>query len=183
MQITENAVVSFAYILRDSADTIIDQSPEDQPMAYLHGHGGIISGLEMALEGRSAGDSFTVEIAPEDAYGLRDPELDLAVPLEAFPEDQHSSLQPGIRFQGPHPNNPSEALIYTVHAVEGDVVKCSGNHELAGMPLHFSIEVTDVRAATDEEIAHGHIHPAGDESCGGSDSNSDHECCGGGHCG
>jgi FKBP-type peptidyl-prolyl cis-trans isomerase SlyD len=92
------------------------------------------------------------------------PELDLAVPIEAFEEEQRSELQPGVRFQGPHPENHEQPVIYTVHAVEEEVVKVSGNHELAGQILRFAVEITDVREATPEELSHGHAHGAG--GCG-----------------
>ena len=164
MQIAKDSVVSFAYTLKDDDGNILDTSEGGEPLTYLHGHGGLIAGLESEMEGKTSGDSFEVSIAPEDAYGAYDPELDLAVPLDAFPEEHRAELAPGVRFQGPHPADPQQPVIYTVHVVEDEAVKVSGNHELAGRTLHFAVEVTDIRDATAEELAHGHAHGAG--GCG-----------------
>ena len=161
MPISKDHVVSFAYTLKDAEGQVLDTSEGSEPLAYLHGHGGIIPGLESAFEGKDIGDSFDVEVPPEEAYGSYDPELDLAVPLDAFPEEHRQELAPGVRFQGPHPNNQQQPVIYTVHAVEPEVVKVSGNHELAGRTLFFSVEVVEVRPASAEELAHGHAHGAG----------------------
>jgi len=158
MPITKDTVVSFAYTLKDDEGNVLDTSEGGDPLVYLHGHGGLIDGLESQLEGRDQGDSFECSIPPEDAYGAYDPELGLAVPLEAFPEEHREELAPGVRFQGPHPGDPQQAVLYTVHVVEAEVVKVSGNHELAGRTLNFAVEVTAVREATPEELEHGHVH-------------------------
>ena len=160
MQVAPDSVVSFTYTLSNADGQTLDQSG-DEPLVYLHGRGGLIPGLETEMEGRSPGDSFACEVPPEQAYGSYDPQLDLAVPLDAFEEEQRAQLQPGVRFQGPHPEHHEQPVIYTVHAVEDQVVKVSGNHELAGHTLHFAVEVTDVRAATEDELAHGHAHGPG----------------------
>jgi FKBP-type peptidyl-prolyl cis-trans isomerase SlyD len=161
MQITKDRVVSFAYTLTDEEGTVLDSSEGGEPLVYLHGHGGIIEGLESEMEGKDEGSAFDCTIPPEQAYGAYDPELDIAVPLEAFPEEHREELQPGVRFQGPHPADQTQPVIYTVHLVEPEVVKVSGNHALAGRTLHFQIEVVDVRDATPEELEHGHVHGAG----------------------
>jgi len=161
MPISKDHIVSFAYTLKDDEGQVLDSSEGSEPLAYLHGHGGIIPGLESAMEGKDSGDSFEVSIPPEEAYGTYDPELDLAVPLDAFPKEHRSELEPGVRFQGPHPSDQTQPVIYTVHEVEPEVVKVSGNHELAGRTLHFTVQVVEVRPASEEELQHGHAHGPG----------------------
>jgi FKBP-type peptidyl-prolyl cis-trans isomerase SlyD len=87
---------------------------------------------------------------------VRHEELVQQVPRAAFQGVE--DIQPGMQFQG---RGPQGTFSVTVTAVEGDTVHVDGNHPLAGQPLHFAIEVTDVRAATDEELAHGHVHGPG----------------------
>ena len=164
MPIAKDNVVSFAYKLTDSQGQLIDQGDKDAPLTYLHGHSNLIPGMENAIDGKEVGDSFQTIIPPAEGYGERDPNLDLVVGLDQFPEEHQSQLAPGVQFQGPHPENPEQPLVYTVHQVEDDKVMVSGNHALAGVELHFDIEILDVREGTEEEIAHGHVHgPGGHE--------------------
>jgi len=161
MQIADDTVVSFAYRLQNADGDVLDESTTESPLTYLHGHDGLIPGMENALAGKAAGDEFECEIPPDEAYGSYDPELDLAVPLDAFAEADREQLAPGVRFEGPHPKDDSQPLVYTIHEVDDDSVKVSGNHPLAGMTLHFQVNVVDVRPATEEEISHGHAHGPG----------------------
>jgi len=156
MQIADSTVVHFHYTLTSPKGDVIDASPSGEPLAYLHGAGNIVPGLERALEGRSAGDRLDVVVSPEDGYGPRDPELVHAVPRGAFVGVEQ--IQPGMQFQtqGAH-----GAMVVTVTAVDEQTVTVDGNHPLAGEPLHFAVEIADVRAATAEELAHGHVHGAG----------------------
>ena len=156
MKITNDVVVTLNFRLTNEQGEVMDQST-DEPLVYLHGHAGLLPGLENALEGQEVGASVKVVVPPEEGYGNYDPDLDLAVPLEEFPEDSHEELGPGVRFQAVHPNT-GEPVMYTIHEVDGRVVKCSGNHELAGKTLNFDLEVIGVREATAEEINHGHVH-------------------------
>ena len=158
MPITKNNVVSFAYKLTDGEGQLIDQGDKDAPLTYIHGHSNLIAGMENAIDGKDVGDKFETVIAPADGYGERDPNLDLIVGLDQFPEEHREQLAPGVQFQGPHPENPEEPLVYTVHQIEGEQVMVSGNHALAGVELHFDIEILEVRDGTEEEIAEGHIH-------------------------
>jgi FKBP-type peptidyl-prolyl cis-trans isomerase SlyD len=161
MPIAADCVVSFAYTLKDDEGNIIDKGDKEAPLTYLHGHKNLIPGIEEALLGKNVGDSFDASIPPEKGYGERDPNLDLALDKSQFPEEHPSQLAPGVQFQGPHPEKDSESMVYTVHHLEGDKVYVSGNHPLAGMQLHFAIEVLEVREATAEELEHGHVHGAG----------------------
>jgi FKBP-type peptidyl-prolyl cis-trans isomerase SlyD len=153
MQVSENKVVSIHYVLKNDAGEVIDTSLGGAPLSYLHGIGSIIPGLEKALEGKSSGDRVEVTIAPEEAYGARDEALIQALPKNAF--DNFEEIEPGMQFQA---QTPAGRQILTVLEVYEDQVVVDGNHPLAGETLHFSVEITDVREATEEELAHGHVH-------------------------
>ncbi len=156
MQIARDSVAAFHYILTDDQNQVIDSSAGRDPLTYLHGGGQIVPGLEKQLEGRSAGDKFTADVVPEEGYGVHHPELMQEVPRSAFQGVE--DIQPGMQFQG---RGPQGEINVTVTRVEDDKVFIDGNHPLAGKTLHFAIEVTDVRAASEEELAHGHVHGAG----------------------
>ena len=153
MQVSENKVVSFHYTLKDDAGEVLDSSEGRDPLTYLHGAGNIIPGLEKALDGKDAGDHVDVSIAPEEAYGQRNDALIQSVPRSAF--EGVDEILPGMQFQAQTPNGMQ---ILTVVKVEDDVVVVDGNHPLAGKTLHFSVDITDIRDATEEELAHGHAH-------------------------
>ncbi len=156
MQIAQNAVAAFHYTLTDDEGQVIDSSAGREPLTYLHGSGHIVPGLEKQMEGRAAGDKFTADVVPEEGYGVRHEELMQEVPRAAFQGVE--DIRPGMQFQG---NGPQGQVNVTVTKVENDVVFIDANHPLAGKTLHFAIEVTDVRGATAEELAHGHVHGAG----------------------
>lgn len=153
------------YALKDDEGTLIDQSQPGQPMAYLHGHKNIIPGLESALSGKEAGDQVEVRVAPEDGYGEPNPALEQVVPKDRFQGVE--SLDVGMQFQASTDQGP---ISVRVVKVEDENVTVDGNHPLAGKHLNFAVTVQDVRAASEDEIAHGHVHQEGEE--GG--------CCGGG---
>jgi FKBP-type peptidyl-prolyl cis-trans isomerase SlyD len=156
MNITPDHVVSIHYTLRDEAGAIIDRSAEGEPLAYLHGHGNLIPGLERELTGKSAGDRLEVSIAPADGYGEYDRQLVQQVPRRSL--KGIANVQVGMRLQAHTPQGPRAV---TVTHLSGDMVTLDGNHPLAGQTLHFQVEVAAVRAATAEELAHGHVHGAG----------------------
>jgi FKBP-type peptidyl-prolyl cis-trans isomerase SlyD len=156
MQIAESTVASIHYTLTDAAGEVIDASPAGEPLAYLHGDGNIVPGLEQALEGRRAGERFDVVVAPEDGYGPRHPQLIHVVPRVAFQGVEQ--IEPGMQFET---RGGEGAMLVTVTAVDSENVTVDGNHPLAGATLHFAIEIIEVRAATSEELAHGHVHGAG----------------------
>ena len=153
MQLTKDKVAVINYTLTDDDGKIIDKST-DGGFAYLHGANNIIPGLEKELEAKRAGDKLNVTIEPADAYGERSLEKIQKVPREMFPPDV--DIQPGMAFRGQ--TEYAQPVVVTVTAVESDQVVVDGNHPLAGMRLHFDLEVLDVRDATDDEIAHGHLH-------------------------
>jgi FKBP-type peptidyl-prolyl cis-trans isomerase SlyD len=156
MQIAERTVASFNYTLTNDAGEVIDTSEGRAPLAYLHGAGNIVPGLEKEMTGRSPGDKFDVVVTPEEGYGTPNPMLIQTVPREAF--QGVDTIEVGMAFQAQTPQGP---LSVVVSKVDADNVTVDGNHPLAGQTLHFAIEVTDVRDASLEELAHGHVHGPG----------------------
>lgn len=161
MQITKGTVAAIHYKVATSEGEHVDASQPGQPLSFLCGTGQIIIGLEEALLGKQAGDALSVDIPPERAYGTRDADLDLAVPLDAFPEDVRQGLRAGMQFQAEHPKRQGEMVVFTIHGRRGDDVLVSGNHPLADKALRFEVTVDSVRAATADEISHGHAHGPG----------------------
>ena len=158
--IAANMVVAFHYKVATSEGEHVDASPAGEPLTILVGHGNIIPGLERQMLGRREGEAFEATVAPEDGYGVVEPELEFAVPKSNFPANVRDRLKPGMGFHGPHPTKDAD-VAYTILAIEGDDVRVSGNHQLAGKTLVFSIEIGAVRQASREELAHGHVHGPG----------------------
>jgi len=156
MSIVQDQVVSIHYTLTDDAGEIIDSSRGGDPLMYLHGHGALIPGLEHALTGKSAGDRLTLSIAPADGYGEYDRALVQQVPRRTL--KGIADVKVGMRLQAQTARGPRPV---TVTHLSGDLVTLDGNHPLAGKNLHFEVEVAAVRAATAEELAHGHVHGPG----------------------
>ena len=161
MQIAKGTVVSITYKVATAEGEHVDASQPGEPLVFMCGTGPIIVGLEEALLGKVAGDSVTVDVPAARAYGTRDSELDLAVPLSAFPEDARAQIRAGMQVQAEHPTKAGEVVVFTVHGRRGDDVLVSGNHPLADKDLHFEVGVVEVRPATKDEIAHGHAHGPG----------------------
>lgn len=153
MLIGPNCVVSIYYTLTNDSGEVMDQSPEGQPLSYLHGAAGIIPGLEKELTGKVAGDDFTVTITPEEGYGEHRPEMVQEVPRESFPND--IEVAPGMQFNAQTAQGPVTVM---VTAVGEEAITVDGNHPLAGKTLHFEGKIDNVREATAEEIDHGHVH-------------------------
>ena len=156
MQIAVNCVAYIHYTLKDDGGAVLDSSSGGEPLAYLHGAGNIVPGLEKALEGKQAGEKFSVKVAPAEGYGVRDENMVQQVPRRAF--QGVKDVKPGMRFNAQ--TSGGHAMV-TVTKVAGDMVTIDGNHALAGQNLNFDIEVTKVREATSEELMHGHVHGAG----------------------
>jgi FKBP-type peptidyl-prolyl cis-trans isomerase SlyD len=160
MLIAANSVVSFHYRVTLDDGTPVDSSEGDEALTYLHGHGQIVDGLEAALLGKQSGDHVDARLEPAEAYGEYDDELDLEVPLDAFPEDARAELQTGAQFAADHPTREGEPIVFTVIELRGEELAITGNHPLAGKTLRYSVDVVEVRAATEQELAHGHAHGA-----------------------
>ena len=153
MQVARNRVVSIDYTLKDSSGTVLDSSQGREPLRYLHGNGHIIIGLESALEGAGPGDRREVSLAAADGYGERDEGLVVQVARLQFSEVK--DLEVGSRFRV---STDDGEKIFTVTEIGDEQVTVDGNHPLAGVSLHFDVEIKDVREATAEELDHGHVH-------------------------
>lgn len=156
MSITKHTVATLEYTLKDGDGDVIDSTDGGKPLTYVHGTGSLIPGLEVALEGKGPGDQVKVEIKPADAYGERNDEMIHSVERAALPKDE--KLELGMKLEA---RSEQGVQIVTVVGFEGDEVLLDGNHPLAGVTLHFEVKVVDTRAATPEEIAHGHVHGEG----------------------
>jgi FKBP-type peptidyl-prolyl cis-trans isomerase SlyD len=156
MPVAPNSVVLIHYTLTNDAGEVLDQSEKGSPLAYLHGRGNLIPGLERELEGKQSGDKLKVTIAPVDGYGEYDAELVQDVPRTAI--QGVGDVQVGMQLQA-RSNEGVRTL--TVMEVSKDSVKLDGNHPLAGKTLHFDVEIEEVREATKEELQHGHVHGPG----------------------
>jgi len=152
MNISQDSVVSIHYTLRDNQGNILDSSSGRDPLQYLHGRGNLIIGMEEGLEGRSMGDQFDLKISAEKGYGLKNDQLIQQVPLSAFGDQP---VNTGMQF------STQKGQVVTVTEVGKDTVTVDGNHPLAGVELNFQVEVVNIRTATEEEIAHGHVHGPG----------------------
>ena len=153
MQIQPNSVVTLHYTLTNNEGEIIDAS-DDGSFLYMHGAMNIIPGLENALTGKSAGDEVSVKVSPEEGYGVKEAERIQEVPKEMF--EGADQIEVGTQFHAQSPDGA--AVVVTVVEVKEDVVVIDGNHALAGVELNFEVKIVDVREASEEEIAHGHVH-------------------------
>ena len=152
MQVEKNTVVSLNYELSDADGQLIEKT--DTPIEYLHGgYDGIFPLVEKALAGKQAGESCRVRLEPDDAFGEYDAALVHLEPRNKFPEN----VKVGMQFEGKGVESGT-TLVYTVTDVAEDKVVVDGNHPLAGKALDFNCTVAGVRAATQEELSHGHVH-------------------------
>jgi FKBP-type peptidyl-prolyl cis-trans isomerase SlyD len=156
MNITDNSVVQYHYTLKDEAGEVLQSSKDIEPLVYLHGHNNIIVGLEKAMLGKSKGDSFSVTVPPEEAFGNRQDHSTQRVPIKY--------LRGAKKWKA-----GMVAVIETKQGMRQVQVMKAGkfmadvdlNHPLAGKTLIFEVEILDVRAASQDEIAHGHAHGTG----------------------
>ena len=156
MKIAKNTVVTVNYKLSDAQNNLIEEG--SQPMVYLHGgYENTLPKIEEELDGKEKGYSSTIQVEPEDAFGDYDPALVKVEDRKRLPEP----LEVGMQFEGVAEGVDEEPTIFTVTDIADDKVVLDGNHPLAGMALRFELSVIDVRAATAEEIQHGHVHGAG----------------------
>ncbi|MGR8935589.1 MAG: FKBP-type peptidyl-prolyl cis-trans isomerase [Gammaproteobacteria bacterium] len=156
MQIANNTVVSIHYTLTNDQGEVLDTSRGHEALSYLHGAGNIIKGLEKALSGKAAGDTLTVTIEPEDAYGEYTEEYVQVLPRAAF--QNMEDVEAGMQFHADIGFGPQ---IITILQIDAEGVVVDGNHQLAGEALTFDVEITGVRPASAEELSHGHVHGPG----------------------
>jgi len=153
MQIENNKIVVMNYTLTTDDGEVLDQS-DDGSFAYLHGADNIIRGLEDALAGKTVGDKMNVKVLPAEGYGERNDEMVQVVGKEMFEAD--AEIEVGMQFHAEGPEG--HPIMITVAAIEGDDVTIDGNHPLAGVNLNFDVSIIEIRDASEEEIAHGHVH-------------------------
>jgi len=156
MTISHHKVVTIDYTLKNAKGEVLDSSEGQEPLLYLHGADNIVVGLERELEGKSVGDSITTVVTPEEGYGVRNEELVAAVPRELFDTDM--DIEVGMSFQA---ETDDGIQMVSIVAVADDEITVDGNHPLADEPLHFDVTVLEIRDATADELAHGHVHNAG----------------------
>jgi FKBP-type peptidyl-prolyl cis-trans isomerase SlyD len=152
--IGDNSVVSMHYKLTGDDGNVLDSSEGSEPLAYLHGAGNIIPGLEKALVGKTEGDALQVSIEPAEGYGEIMPDLIQTIGRAAFQGVE--SVEVGMAFESQTPDGSMQHIV--VKNVDGDEITIDANHPLAGVVLHFDIEIVGVRDATEEEVTHGHAH-------------------------
>ena len=152
MKISKHSVAAIHYTLKDNTGKVLDSSEGREPLYYLHGEGNLITGMEEGLEGQEKGNKLQLIIAPEKGYGVRDEKMIQKIPRSAFGGEK---VEKGMQFQT---NNGG---VVTVTNVALDQITVDANHALAGVELIFAVEVIEVRAATSDEIAHGHVHGPG----------------------
>lgn len=160
MTIADKSVVGIQYTLKNDNGEELDGSAEGEPLVYLHGCGNIIPGLEDALLGKVIGDSLSVTVPPEKAYGEKREEMMGKVPLSAF--EGMGDLKAGMRFDAEGEDGQRQMVV--IEEVGEEEVTINGNHPLAGETLHFDVTVASIREATAEELEHGHVHAEG--GCG-----------------
>lgn len=158
MNIADNCIASIHYTLKDAGGEVLDSSEGKEPLAYLHGAQNLVVGLEKELTGKAVGDKFSVVVSPEEAYGEINPDM-----VEELPKDMFGGvdkIEVGMQF---HAETQAGTQVVEVVEVGGDTVTIDANHPLAGVELHFDVEVTEVRSATAKELEHGHANA---DSCG-----------------
>ncbi len=152
MKISKHTVAAIHYSLKDNTGKVLDSSIGHEPLYYLHGEGNLIPGMEEGLEGQEKGTKLALKIAPEKGYGVRDEKLIQKLPRSAFGNEK---VEKGMQFPA------DNGGVVRVTDVALDQITVDANHELAGVELNFEVEVIEVRTATTDEIAHGHVHGPG----------------------
>lgn len=152
--VQDGKVVVLHYVLEGADGKVIESTRGQSPMAYLHGRGNVVPGLERALAGREVGDRFTVDVSAEDAYGARKGNGAVAVPRKEFPRKMDLRPGMGLQIRGSD-GTPVPVWVTKVH---GSKVWIDVDHPLAGQALRFDVEVVGVRDPLPEELDHGHAH-------------------------
>jgi FKBP-type peptidyl-prolyl cis-trans isomerase SlyD len=169
-KVEKDLVVSMEYTLTVDGE-VLDSSEEDGPIEFIQGKGNIIAGLEKELTGMKVGESKTVKVSPQEGYGEYDPEAVEEVPLSDFPRD--IPLETGVELSVE--DEDGEAMSAVILEVGKDDVTLDFNHPLAGKELIFNVKIASLRAATEEELEHGHVH--GDHDCEGDCDCGEEGCC------
>jgi FKBP-type peptidyl-prolyl cis-trans isomerase SlyD len=153
--VSAGKVVGIYFTLKDSSGNVLDTNRRGgKPLPYLHGTGGLLPGLERALEGKRKNDFVDVTLSPEEGYGVPDPQRVRSVPRSSFPAGRE--LQPGMRFTARDGEGRTQMI--RILEVGDEEVRVDENHPLAGQSLHFEVTIAGIRDATEEERTHGHVH-------------------------
>lgn len=155
--ITKDKVASLKYVLRDGAGVTLEESTPERPLLYLHGHRNIVPGLERQLEGKAVGDSFVAVVPPAEGYGEKRKVKALRLPKSKF--EPGMTLAAGTQFF--MQTSEGRPLPLWIEKVQGNTIVATPQHPMAGLELHFDLEVLEVRDATAEELQHGHAHGEG----------------------
>lgn len=152
MQIAKDTVVTLHYEMFDADNNLLDKTEE--PISYLHGgYDGIFPLVEEALQGKAVGDSIDVKLSPDDAFGDPEEELVRLEPLDVFPAD----VEVGMMFEADDPET-GDVLLFRVTGIADGKAVVDANHPLAGQTIRFAAKVVEVRAASADEVTHGHAH-------------------------
>lgn len=154
--VVDDVVVSLAYKLAVDGE-VLDEAEENDAIHFLHGRANIISGLDSQLAGMKVGEQKSVVVPPETGYGPVDKNAIDEIPLSEFPK----GVTPEVEMELEIKDKEGNEIFGKVLSVQGDKVTMDFNHPLAGKDLHFDVKVIDLRNATAEELAHGHVHAPG----------------------
>jgi len=155
-EIRNDLVVSIDYTLTVEKE-VIASSEDEEPLAFLQGHGNIIAGLEREMLGMKIGESKDIVVSPADGYGELEEDAYLEIPSNQFPENIPLEIGVELEIQ----NEEGEPAYARIEEIENNIVLLNFNHPLAGKKLHFSVKVLELREATEEELEHGHVHQEG----------------------
>lgn len=148
-KITRNKLVSLVYTITDEIDNVLERT--DMPIQYIQGvKSQIIEKIELALEGHQTGDIVHVTLAPEEGFGLHQPELTYTDDINNVPPEFHS-IGAEVEFQNDH----GESKIFRVSEIKDGKLTVDGNHPFAGKSITYNITVKEVRDATASELADG----------------------------
>jgi FKBP-type peptidyl-prolyl cis-trans isomerase SlyD len=153
VKIEKNTVVTVNYVLTNDQQEELYSSENDEAIIYLHGGDELLDGLEQALDGKAIGEQLSVTLQPAEAYGDEQPDLIQTMHMDEF---KGVEISEGVELQGEDPDGNFRLL--RIQKVKNDHVTVNMNHPLAGMVLHFALDIKDVRPATEKELAHGHAH-------------------------
>jgi FKBP-type peptidyl-prolyl cis-trans isomerase SlyD len=156
VKIGKDKVVAIEYTIKNEQGDVLDTSSGRGPLVYLHGHRQIVPGVEDAIEGLDSGDALEIAVSPSDAYGERDPNAVIMLPRHAFPWPEDEEIEKGALFRAYRPDG--QPVIFSVVEASDEWVIVDANHPLAGQTLLIAVQVISIRAATTEELLHGHVH-------------------------
>jgi len=155
--VEQDLVVSVMYTgTFPESGEVFDSNINQQPLVFLVGHGNMIAGFEQEMLGAAVGEAREFTLTPERAYGYRDDANVQSIPRSQFPESME--LEVGANLGAQSDQGPIQ---FTVVKVEDEIVTVDFNHQMAGQTLHFTVEVIEIREATSDELAHGHVHGPG----------------------